>query len=136
MIQACAYGIADISQNNPNVIFELGIMIALGKPTIILARKEQEMGLKLPSDLNAIEVVPFSEYIDIIDQIRVIVPKLPPPILPSSPIKDIAKIEPQFAEELKKIKNNLFKNFKESIKEAKLDTIYPRGEEKLDIPPG
>ena len=36
MIQTCAYGIADISNNNPNVLLELGMMIALGKPAIIL----------------------------------------------------------------------------------------------------
>jgi len=39
MIQTCAYGIADVTKNNPNVMFELGIMIALGKPTIILKKE-------------------------------------------------------------------------------------------------
>lgn len=79
MIQSCAYGIADVTRNNPNVLFELGIMIALGKPTIILKRRKQRLRLKLPSDLHAIEVVPFAEYIEIIPQIRQILSKLPPP---------------------------------------------------------
>ena len=134
MIQACAYGIADITGNNPNVLFELGIMIALGKPVIILARKDQELGLRLPSDLNAIEVVPFTEYIDIISQLRGIVPKLPPPVSPPSPIDDLEKIQPQFAEELRKMGADIAKEFKESIEEAKLDTISLR-EEKRDVPP-
>ena len=47
MIQESAYGIADISKNNPNVLFELGIMIALGKPTIILTKKSQKLGESL-----------------------------------------------------------------------------------------
>jgi len=130
MIQTCAYGIADITSNNPNVLFELGIMIALGKATLILLRKDQEIGLKLPSDLNAIEVIPFTEYIDTIDQLRAIVPKLPPPISPPSPIQDLEKIKPQIAEELKGIGADIVKEFRESIEEAKLDTISVSGEKK------
>ncbi len=133
MIQTCAYGIADITSNNPNVLFELGIMIALGKATLILLRKDQEIGLKLPSDLNAIEVIPFTEYIDTIDQLRAIVPKLPPPISPPSPIKDLEKIQPQFAEEIRGMEANIVREFKSSIEEAKLDTISLR-EEKKEIP--
>ncbi|GAI76511.1 unnamed protein product, partial [marine sediment metagenome] len=86
MIQTCAYGIADITQDNANVLLELGMMLALGKPTIILMKKGQEQQLKLPSDVIAIEVIPFEEYLDIIGQLREIVQKLPPPISPPSPI--------------------------------------------------
>ena len=60
MIQSCAYGIADITQNNANVLAELGMMLALGKPTVIVLKRGQEQELKLPSDLNAIELVPFT----------------------------------------------------------------------------
>lgn len=42
MIQSSAYGIADISGLNPNVILELGMMIALSKPVIILFKKDEE----------------------------------------------------------------------------------------------
>ncbi len=134
MIQACAYGIADITGNNPNVLLELGIMIALGKPAIILARKDQELGLRLPSDLNAIEVVPFTEYIDIIAQLRGIVQKLPSPVSSPSPIEDLEKIQPRFAEELRKVADDITRQFRESIAEAKLDTISP-AKEKQVIPP-
>ena len=78
MIQASAYCIADIKGRNANVLFELGMMVALGKPTIILAKKDEDMGLSLPSDLNAIEVFPFTEYIDVVKQIKDFLPKLPP----------------------------------------------------------
>ncbi len=134
MIQACAYGLADISQNNANVFMELGMMLALGKPTIILTKKGQEKKLKLPSDLVGIEVIPFEEYLDIIEQIRKAVPKLPPSVSPTTPIEDLKKIKPQFAEELKGIGADIVKEFKSSIEEAKLDTISV-GEEKKAISP-
>ncbi|MFC1992796.1 hypothetical protein ACFLV3_03185 [Chloroflexota bacterium] len=134
MIQTCAYGIADISQNNANVFMELGMMLALGKPTIILAKRGQEQQLKLPSDVTAIEIILFGEYLDIIDQLRVIVNKLPPSVSPASPIEDLEKIGPQLADELRKLEANIVKEFKESIEEAKLDTISPT-EEKREIPP-
>ncbi|MGE0083002.1 MAG: ATP-binding protein [Desulfococcaceae bacterium] len=34
------FGIADISENNPNVMWELGVMIGFGKPAILLKNKE------------------------------------------------------------------------------------------------
>jgi tetratricopeptide (TPR) repeat protein len=134
MIQTCAYGMADISQRNPNVLLELGMMIALGKPTIILSRKGQEEELKLPSDLSAIEIIPFIEYIDIIDQLRKVVQKLPPAVSPSTPIQNLERIQPQLAEELKKMTADIVKEFKQSIDEAELDTVSFR-EEKKRIPP-
>jgi Flp pilus assembly protein TadD len=135
MIQTCAYGMADITQRNPNVLLELGMMIALGKPTIILSRKGQEEELKLPSDLSAIEVIPFTEYIDIIDQLRKVVQKLPPAVSPSRPIQDLERIQPQLAEELKKVGADIVKEFKQSIEEANLDTVSFHEEKKM-IPPG
>jgi Flp pilus assembly protein TadD len=133
MIQACAYGMADISQRNPNVLLELGIMIALGKPTIILLKQEQTEELELFSDLKAIEVIPFTEYLDIIDQLREVVPKLPPPVSPPNPIQDLENMKPELAQELKKIGADIVKDFKESIKEAQLETIS-LSEEKREIP--
>ncbi len=134
MIQTCSYGMADISQNNANVFMELGMMLALGKPTIILAKEGQEKRLNLPSDVNAIEIIPFGEYLDIIDPLREIVSTLPPTIIPSSPIEGLEKIQPQLADELKKIGTDIVKEFKESIEEAKLDTTLAK-EEIKEIPP-
>ena len=134
MIQTCAYGMADISQNNANVYMELGMMLALGKPTVILAKKGQEKQLNLPSDLNAIEIIPFEEYLDIIDPLREIVNNLPPAIIPSSPIEDLEKIQPQFAQEIRKIGAEIAEEFKDSIKAAKLDTVVS-SDAKAEIPP-
>ncbi len=132
MIQTCAYGIADVTDNNPNVLLELGMMIALGKPTIILSKKGQE-GLNLPSDLKAIEVIPFTEYIDTIEPMRKIVQKLPPPFMPPKPIEDLQQISPQCAVDLQNQLNQIVTDFKKSMEQAKLDTVVPR-EERKEIP--
>ncbi len=132
MIQTCAYGMADISQKNPNVLLELGMMIALGKPTIILLKQAQDEELELFSDLKAIEVIPFTQYIDIIDQLREVAQKLPPPVSPPSPIEDLEKINPSFAKALQRQMDQVITEFKHSIEEAKLDTISI-GEEKKEV---
>ena len=89
MIQACAYGIADITNSNPNVLMELGFMLALGKPTIILSKKVEEEELNLPSNIRAIEIIPFTEYIDIIDPLRQLMQKLPQPASPPTLMRDL-----------------------------------------------
>jgi tetratricopeptide (TPR) repeat protein len=134
MIQACAYGMADISQNNANVYMELGIMLALGKPTVILAKKGEEQRLKLPSDVSAIEVILFDEYLDIVDQLREVVKKLPPTVPISSPLEDIGKLDPRLAEELRKMRDTIVRQFSDSIREAKLDTVSLK-EERKEISP-
>jgi tetratricopeptide (TPR) repeat protein len=134
MIQTCAYGIADITDSNPNVLLEVGMMIALGKPTIILVKRGQEEKLKLPSDIIDKEVIPFQDYTEIMPKLRKMLESLPPPISPPSPIEDLEKIQPRFAEELQRIEANIVKEFKSSIEEAKLDTISV-GEERKAMPP-
>ncbi|GEM_PF-3549624 len=133
IIQSSAYGIADITQNNSNVLLELGMMLALGKPTIILLKDGQELQLNLPSDVKAIEIIPFGEYLDIIEQLRKMVGKLPPPLSPSIPVEDLENIQPQLAEELKNTGAGVFKEFGEVIRQAKLETISLR-DEKKDMP--
>jgi len=130
MIQTCAYGIADITQNNANVLLELGMMLALGKPTIILLKKGQEQQLKLSSDFIATEVITFEEYLDIIDQLREMVAKQPPP----SPVQDLEKVQPLSANGLRKMADDIVREFKESVKEAKLDTVALK-DEKIEVPP-
>ncbi len=134
MIQTCAYGIADITQRNPNVLLELGMMIALGKPAIILSKRGEEKELNLPSDLSAIEIIPFEDYTEIIPQFRKVLENLPPPVSMPTPIEDLQRIRPEFAEELRRMRADVVKEFKESVAEAKLDTIS-LGEEKKEIPP-
>ncbi len=115
MIQTCAYGIADITQNNANVLLELGMMLALGKPTIILLKKGHEPQLRLPSEVVATEIVLFEEYLDIIDQLREVVRKQPPPVSPPSLIPDLEKTPTQFVDELGKVADDIARKFKESV---------------------
>jgi tetratricopeptide (TPR) repeat protein len=134
MMQTCAYGIADITQNNANVLLELGMMLALGKPTMLLLKKGHEPQLKLPSDFVATETVIFEEYLDIIDQLRELVPKLPLPVSPPSLLQDLEKMQPQFAADLRKMADDIVREFRESVEEAKLDTVALR-DIKVEITP-
>jgi tetratricopeptide (TPR) repeat protein len=133
IIQSCAYGIADVTQNNANVLLELGMLLALGKPTIILLKNGVELQLNLPSEIMGIEIIPFDEYLDIIEPLRSMVGKLPPPASPPKPVESLEKIQPQLVEELKKIEASVVKEFGEGIRQAKLEAISPR-EEKKEIP--
>jgi len=47
-IDNCAFAIAEISQLNPNVMFELGYAVGVDKPVIILVQK----GTKVPADFS------------------------------------------------------------------------------------
>ena len=47
--------IADVSRQNPNVLYELGFAHALRKPTILLASIKS--GSRLPSDLSGLEYI-------------------------------------------------------------------------------
>lgn len=143
MIQGCAYGIADISTANLNVILELGMMISLGKPAVILCRKGKGKEIELPSDLKAIEVIPFSEYIDIVTPLREITVKLPPPSTTLSPIEmteqTLKEARPELAEEIRKTldihKKELINEFKGLMKKIKVGAINHKPEEKVRIDP-
>lgn len=55
--------IADMSDGNPNVFYELGICHTLGKPVILLCdeeSKEQDYDGKLPFDLSNLQVIFYS----------------------------------------------------------------------------
>lgn len=49
-IRACALLIADLTGKNPNVLYELGLAHAIGKPSIIITRNEEDV----PFDLRAL----------------------------------------------------------------------------------
>jgi len=54
--------IADISPDNPNVYFEVGYALALGKPIILLAQRRKP-GEPLPFDLSAFRVLFYDDSI-------------------------------------------------------------------------
>ena len=51
-----AFCIADLSENNPNVMWETGFAMALGKPTILIGQDVES----LPFDLRSHRVLPYS----------------------------------------------------------------------------
>lgn len=55
--------IADMSDGNPNVFYELGICHTLGKPVILLCdeeSREKDYGGRLPFDLSGLQVIFYS----------------------------------------------------------------------------
>ncbi|MFC1924933.1 tetratricopeptide repeat protein [Chloroflexota bacterium] len=129
MIQSCAYGIVEIKTGSSDVLLELGMMIALGKPIIILCRKGGS-GLKLPPDIRAIGVIPFEEYADVIRPLREMSAKLPLSIPLNDAVDKIKGMsgaeKPLSAEELKQITaeygSRQIIEFDEVAKEADADT--------------
>ncbi len=57
-IQESQVIVADITGGNPNVFFELGLAIGLGKPAILIHDEKVTAG-KVPSDLLAWEYIPY-----------------------------------------------------------------------------
>lgn len=58
-IQESCIVVADITGGNPNVFFELGLAVGLGKPTILI-HDERASENRIPSDLLAWEYVPYA----------------------------------------------------------------------------
>ena len=48
-IEACSIFIADITENNPNVMYELGVAYDKNKPILIVRERGKKM--KIPSDI-------------------------------------------------------------------------------------
>lgn len=65
-INACDLIIADLSDSNPNVYYELGLAHAFGKPVILLT---QEMG-DLPFDLRSYRVIPYQTHFTEMDRAK------------------------------------------------------------------
>lgn len=57
-IQESRVVVADITGGNPNVFFELGLAVGLGKPAILIHDEKATEG-RIPSDLLAWEYVPY-----------------------------------------------------------------------------
>ena len=55
-LREAAFCIADVTGNNPNVMWETGYAMALGKPTILIGQDVE----KLPFDLRVHRILPYS----------------------------------------------------------------------------
>lgn len=60
-IRSTRFGFYEISDQNPNVMLELGMAIAFGKPSLILVSK----GAEIPSDLRGIDRVEYESFKDL-----------------------------------------------------------------------
>lgn len=147
LIQSSAYGIADISGLNPNVLLELGMMFSLGKPVFVLVKKSEEEDLKkkLPSDIVWKRVIPYEEFIDIEEELSKQIQSRPPvelePPLAEEVKEVIAKIDPAFAkkidarlQEIKKTQEKKLKDLEKLLKKARLGETVRRDKE-IEIPP-
>lgn len=61
--------IADISDNNPNVFYELGYVDALKKPTIIIKSRKDEERYQIPSDISDRFYLKYDQISDIKDRL-------------------------------------------------------------------
>jgi len=136
MIQSSAYGIADISGLNPNVLIELGMMFSLSKPVFILVKKDEEEDVKkkLPSDIPWKRAVPYGEFIEIVEELSKQIKKRPKIEAEPSPIEEIRDGVLKIAPSLAKTLNSEIEKFSQSQQErlAKLENLLK--EAKLDKP--
>jgi tetratricopeptide (TPR) repeat protein len=106
MIQSSSYGIADISGLNPNVLLELGMMFASGKPVFVLVKRSEQENLRrmLPSDIIWKRVIVYEECIDIEEELSQVLkhrPEVKPEITLASEVKRvITALNPAFADRL------------------------------------
>lgn len=143
MIQSSAYGIADISGLNPNVLLELGMMFALGKPVSVIFKKSEEESLKekLPSDIVWKRVIPFGEFIDLHEELRKHIqnrPAVPLEVSPATEMKKvIAEKDPELAKhmerELQEISRVAAKEFERLMENAKLSGTI--SDQKVELEP-
>jgi tetratricopeptide (TPR) repeat protein len=143
MIQSSAYGIADISGLNPNVLLELGMMFALGRPVTVIYKKSEEESLKekLPSDIVWKRVIPYEEFIDLHEELGKQVQNRPTMALPISPATEMKKIiaekDPELAKhiesKLQEILRAKTEEFDRVMEKAKLSGMM--SDEKVEIEP-
>lgn len=69
-IQSSAFGIVDISNRNPNVLIELGMLYGFGKPTIIILEKDAYPEFDVPSNVKGIEQVRYENFEDLTEKLQ------------------------------------------------------------------
>ncbi|MHA1380689.1 MAG: hypothetical protein ACTSRG_20160 [Candidatus Helarchaeota archaeon] len=63
----CKFGIAIIDELNPNVLFEFGILVGLGRKTIVILNKNYRNTKELPSMLKDYEILVYEDANGLID---------------------------------------------------------------------
>lgn len=65
-IRSTRFGFYEISDQNPNVMLELGMAIAFGKPSIIIVKE----GYKIPSNLRGVDSVKYKSLKDLKQKLK------------------------------------------------------------------
>lgn len=71
-IRDCAFTIVDVTENRPNVYYELGYARALKKPVILTAKK----GTDVHFDIKGLKRIEWTGFLDLRDQLRPVVETL------------------------------------------------------------
>jgi tetratricopeptide (TPR) repeat protein len=121
LIQSSAWCLADISGDDPAVMLSAGMMLALGRPVVILAPPETP--LTLPAEMQGLRVIRFGEYIDVIEPLREALDQIGVGEAPPTPWQDISALVPEAAVRLKEQAQTDFKVFRMAVMQARLDTV-------------
>jgi len=139
-IQSSEYGIIDITSLNPNVLVELGIMLALGKPISVLFKKNAEANLRhrLPKDIIWKRVIPYEEFIDISEQLKKQITNYPKSHVSRSIDELKNELNDQALENMLEKKLNTIleaaqKEFAKLMEEAKIDGVIPSKKINVDV---
>jgi nucleoside 2-deoxyribosyltransferase len=90
-IASCECALAVITDQNPNVMYELGFAHALDKPTLILCEREGRRPPKLPFDLKTYDVAAYSSAN--LDELRHVIKRKLAQVVPADP--DGGRASPQ-----------------------------------------
>ncbi len=71
-IQTAGLAIVDITGANPNVLFELGLLLGLNKRVVLL----KERTSPVPTDLNGLEIVEYANSGELADRLAECLPRL------------------------------------------------------------
>jgi len=71
-IKQCRFAIIDISENNPNVMFELGLASAIGKAVILIKNHRS----RLPSDLAGFEYIEYRSISELQENLLKFIPTI------------------------------------------------------------
>jgi hypothetical protein len=67
LCQYSHFGIAELAQLNPNVLLEIGLMLAFSKPVIFTLDARQTSIDQIPFDINGLLLIPYQNFSELKD---------------------------------------------------------------------
>ena len=68
-LKTCALCVVDISDNNPNIFYELGIAQALGLGIVILKSNKTKVEFRVPSDIEGVHILMYDSISSIVGKL-------------------------------------------------------------------